>query len=377
MVLARFVDRVIARLKETPVDFGPIVKDGARGSLLHGAAGTALFLHEVARLRGDDEALLLARRWCDLTRTWAAEAPPSEWNDAPYGFMTGEAGLFFVEALLAARGGDHAGVVGAVDGIGRMADGVGERTSRITRPTEYLGGAAGLVALTRELAARLPSAAAYVASRHVLARARARALAIVSARYAEPIAPAQGDPLGFAHGIAGELWALVVERGAADPTVRARLDELAALGEADEEGLVYWPASPGALTIELLGTWCNGIAGHALLWCEVARQTRAEEALARARKCAETVGVLRNGTASICCGHAGQALALERYADLVGDAKTRRRAYSRLTSAARMVEAQASHPESVFVGLWQGALGVALVAMGRLAGERGVVCLGA
>ena len=82
-----------------------------------------------------------------------------------------------------------------------------------------------------------------------------------------------------------------------------------------------------------------------------------------ARKCAESVEVLVNGAPSICCGRAGQAIALQCHAQLTGDANAARRAYARLVGATR-IDAEP------FLPLWQGTLGVALAAMTRLHGEQ-------
>jgi eukaryotic-like serine/threonine-protein kinase len=372
MVLANFVERQIARLKATPVDLAFLAKDGTPGSLLDGGAGVALFLYEVMRLRGDNDVLPLARRWCEVTRAWAVHAKPSQWHGMPDGFMIGEGGLLFVEALLAAEAGDCHGAALAARRIEQLAARHAESAGSTLRPTEYVGGAAGILSLIRELDARLPLNSEYAASRAPLERARACALGVLLARHKDPLAASPRDYLGFAHGIAGELWALAAALGADHAIVSERLAELAALHETDEDGLLYWRPSAESSSVELLGTWCNGMPGHALLWCEVARQTRSLESIELARKCAEAVGVLENAEPSLCCGHAGQAFALQQQAELSGDAIGAKQAHARLVSATRMVDAQG---EVTPLALWQGGLGVALVAMARLSGETGIVCL--
>jgi hypothetical protein len=66
----------------------------------------------------------------------------------------------------------------------------------------------------------------------------------------------------------------------------------------------------------------------------------------------------------MCCGLTGQALALQRFADLAGDARFARRAYERLARAAEIAEPM----RDVLLSLWHGSLGVALVAEQRLHG---------
>jgi hypothetical protein len=73
MRLDRFVDDVVARVKATPVNLSHLGPKAIPGSIFTGAPGVAFFLHEVARLRGDDDLLPLARKWlrawCEVART--------------------------------------------------------------------------------------------------------------------------------------------------------------------------------------------------------------------------------------------------------------------------------------------------------------------
>ncbi len=358
--LARFVEGVVARVAATPVSFAQLAPDAAPGSLLAGASGVALFLHEAAGF-GDDVALaLLARAWCRAARGWANGATSAGWRGSAFGAILGEGGLAHVEALLALRDGDGAEVLAAATRIARA----GERVPELGAfpSTELFAGAAGLARLAASLHARLPVTPDFDAARGVLAGARGRAVDLVLDRYraASPVAP--DALLGFAHGVAGELWSLVTIVGAEHDVVRRRLAELAALRERDEEGLVYWlPAGGGEAT--MLGALCNGMPGHTVLWCEVFAQTRSDAAASLARECAESTDVLRTWIPTLCCGLAGQAVALQRYASVSGDHRFAVRAYARLRRAIRAVDAGEAIP---FLGLWQGALGVAWAAMACL-----------
>ncbi|MGO8992006.1 MAG: lanthionine synthetase LanC family protein [Polyangiaceae bacterium] len=371
MGLAQFVDDVVARLETTPVDLSHLAPEAVPGSIFTGCAGIAFFLHETARLRGRNDLVPLARRWLGAARTWGAAATPPEWNDHPFGVVVGRAGVPYVELLFWAREGDARGVLQAaraIDDVSRDADGAeGER-----RPTELLGGAAGVACAMRDVESRLPAGGEHDEARAVIARVRERETARVMAKYARPIALGPLDPLGFAHGVAGELWALVTLVGASDETVSARLRELQSTKQLDEEGLVYWPTSTGNETPNFLGTWCNGMAGHTLLWCEVARQLGTDASMAFAGQCAESSTILLDVTAGVCCGLAGHAIALARYGAIASDARFKPRAYGRLTSAIR--NAQRGRVTG-FLSLWQGTLGVALVAMRRMAGENGFPCI--
>jgi serine/threonine-protein kinase len=219
------------------------------------------------------------------------------------------------------------------------------------------------VCLARDLAARLPAGAEYEAARATLARVRARAIAAVEVAAASPLS--EGVKLGFAHGAAGRVWSLLPDGGASHPAAVSSLAELSALRETDEEGLVFWPLARDVWELDLVASWCNGTAGHALLWTEIARLTKNTEALELARLSIESLCAMPERVPGICCGLAGHSLALQRYADLTGDAKSARRAYDRLARATAIYEQSGE----ILFNFWQGWMGVALVAMNRLRGE--------
>ena len=370
MALVQFVERVVERLRETPVDLRLLAPEGGPASIFMGGAGVAFFLHETARLQERDELLPLARRWCAAARGWADRSTPQAWSDLPVGFVQGTVGLSYVEALLSVREGDAAQAVLAVERIERAAT----RLSELARPTELFGGAAGIASATQCLEARLPPAAEYDAARTILKALRERMIDRVLRRYRAALDPGANDMLGFAHGIAGELWALAALLGADHAIVRPRLSDLTALSERDDEGLVYWlPRWGQSPDVPMLGTLCNGMAGHTLLWCEVARRTRDAAAIELAGLCARSVTVLVTASPTLCCGLTGQAVALHRYAERSGDRRFTRRADARLGRAIRIVE-QAGD-ETPFLGVWQGVLGIALIAMGRLHGEQAIPCV--
>jgi hypothetical protein len=363
MALAKFVDSVVARVRTTPVDAALLFGE-REGSILSGAAGVALFLHEAARLSGDDSLCVLARQWCEVAREWAERSTARSWGHSPFGLVMGEGGIAYVEALLALRDGERSGVFAAIERIERAAARVGE-TAGGFRPTELFGGAAGIACAVRTLEGRLPAASEYDAARGVLKRVGEKATRLVLARYAGALDPGPDEALGFAHGIAGELWSLVTLVGAGHPVVRARLGELGAVRELDEDDLVYWLPRRGSEETDMLGTLCNGMPGHTLLWCEVARQTRDPAAIELATRCAESTDVLVTRMPTLCCGLAGQALALTRYAELSGDSGAAERAQARLLEAIE----RAWPAELPLLSLWQGLLGIALVCLETLHGK--------
>jgi hypothetical protein len=367
--LADFAEEVVTRVREAPVDFSLLAHDTVPGSLFSGAAGVAFFLLEGARLRNDDALLVPAGKWLDAAGQWAARATSRDWDSSTRGFLFGGAGLAYVEALIAARRGEREAVLAATHRIERMTDRFDDIRADL-RPSELLGGEAGVVCLARDLETRL-AASEHEAARAVMRRVRERAAASVLRVHERGLDAGPRRILGGAHGVGGELWALLVSLGADHAVVRAGLETLAALGQRDEEGLLYWLPSDGAPDFDMLATWCNGVAGHTLLWCECAAQTGRAEWLDLARRSAETLSFLGSDNAGICCGLAGHALVLQRYADVSGDRRYTKRAHARLARAAQTLQRLPDNR----LQLWQGVLGVALVGMKRARGERDFPCI--
>jgi serine/threonine-protein kinase len=376
MALASFADKTVERLRKMRVDLALLSPVAVAGSLFSGAPGVAFFLLEAARLRKEDRLLGPARAWLDAGVAWAETAGRAEWKEIEHGFFIGASGLAYVDALLRAREGDPAGATRAIDRLERGSSSF-EKIRADFRATEVVGGHAGIVLAARDLDARLPAGPEYAGARESLARVRDRAAAALLAAHREPIERDGKERRGFAHGLAGELWTLLAAVGVREPRVAARLAELAALAEEDEEGLVYWLPSRDEADTSFLGTWCNGMAGQTLLWTEVLRLRRTKKAKRLAARSAETLYVLLSANPSVCCGLAGQALALQRYADVAGDPVFDRRAYARLKRAATLVDrAVPGKPGGEFaLSFWQGSLGVALAALARLHHERFVPCL--
>ena len=218
-----------------------------------------------------------------------------------------------VVALLDARAGDAKAVLRALERLG--CESVMQTP---IRRTELYGGAAGLACAALGLEQRLGAMLAPEA-RVILGRILQRARKSLEEAHFGRGARAAPELLGMAHGFAGELWALSALRGPEHEATRARLDELAALRDHDVNGLLFWHPARGARDTSYVATWCHGMTGHSLLWSEVARRSSSRPFARLARRAAESVAVLRAGTPTLCCGLAGQSIALQRYADLSGD----------------------------------------------------------
>ena len=370
MRFERFVNAVLSRVRDCPVELGLLSPDAVPGSLFSGAAGVAFFLYEVGRLRKQDELLDRARLWCAAGRRWANHASLSDWKGHPYGFLIGETGLSYVEVLLSAHRGDVMKVQLAAQCIAEAA--ILHEASHARRPDEFLAGTAGLLCAARDLDARLPRDVIYDAARHTLGRVRNAATAKLLAGCTAPVDPAHDEYLGLAHGVAGQLFALLSVVGASNELLRARLDDVYCQKHVDPDGYLYWFPTGASRATEFLGTWCHGMAGHTLLWCGVAHELRTLESERLALRTAESTFLLLSPNATLCCGLAGQSVALQRYADLANDARFTRRAATRLSQAIRLAE---NTDERSLLHLWKGKIGVALTAAYRQSGERTFPCL--
>jgi hypothetical protein len=175
---------------------------------------------------------------------------------------------------------------------------------------------------------------------------------------AGPIESAQDvKMLGIAHGWGGLVfavlrWARTMQREP-DPAVKSRLQELAMLAEPHGVGL-RWPvrlADP-----VFTDGWCNGSAGHAMLFA-LAHQVFSESGFG---ELAERAAVSASSSASrlgtLCCGQAGIGYSLLAVHRLTGSDVWLQRA----RSAARRASADRSK-HFLRDALYKGGVGVALL----------------
>jgi Lanthionine synthetase C-like protein len=363
MSIARFVDQTVKRLRNTKVDLGLLAPNAVVGSMFSGATGIAFFLYEAARLRNDDALYERAHDWSNAAAHWAKHATKEQWQGSPHGLVNGATGLAYVQALLSAHENDSTGVLRSLSTIERAATSI-DGNAEAMRSTELYGGSAGILCAALSLRARLGDSLGK-SEQATLSRIRRTTTTAVKAAHRRTIP----ERLALAHGCAGELLSLVAAVGPTD-FVSRRLDELAVLHQTDVKGRVFWLSHQSSSDTSMLGSFCSGMAGHVVLWTEVARQTRSKQHARLARQSAESLSVLRTGSPSLCCGLAAQSAAFQQVADLFGDERWARLAYSRISHATSLMSERVT-----VLGLWQGTLGVALVAMKRLAGESGFPCI--
>lgn len=224
--LRTFVDDAVSQVSALPVDVDAFGSGAIAGSLYEGAPGIAHFLHEAYRLSGDEALLERAREWLAAGSAWADREGPQPFADS---LLFGRAGGAFVAATVAHAQNDTAGMASSVHAFADAWRGL-RRLKPV--PTELFAGAAGFLAsshalmtptLPRALVDRL-STVAQEAAHDVLHKVQ--------------MEKETDTQLGFAHGLAGELWALARHGHIHD--VATPWQQLDAVAERDER-YVLWP----------------------------------------------------------------------------------------------------------------------------------------
>ena len=158
--------------------------------------------------------------------------------------------------------------------------------------------------------------------------------------------------MGFAHGYAGSLYAIIASMHSAGlpipNTTEMLLEILQSQGIRSKNGL-YWPIYFG--TTEPVWTgWCHGSAGYILLWLRAARAYENDKYLENAILIGEHIwhNYGKSGP-SVCCGTAGESLSLL----LLGKATGEKKWQNRGLYLARMAVKSNTHfdqPNSLFKG---------------------------
>jgi serine/threonine-protein kinase len=305
-----------------------------RCSLTFGAPGIAYGLLRAAELCGDAELLWAADAWIELAQRHMGEpeaytAPAIDLTRRKIGYASlacAEPGLWFAKSLVRAAVGDSNGASSAVDQF---------LSASKYRPSHHsdvnLGGVGLALAADRLARLRLPAA-------------RRRELREFRDQLIDRAAQARNNRLGFAHGVAGMIFAALTKGELQD--TRKAVAELQKETVMMRRG-VRWPVRFGSSYF--MPGWCNGVAGHLLMWTRLWQLS----GVAEDREMMERVawGVLESVTAmgNVCCGAAGQAIALACFASAAGDPSWRRRA-SAFIESLRPRWPKDDHPQSLFRG---------------------------
>jgi serine/threonine-protein kinase len=305
-----------------------------RCSLTFGAPGIAYGLLRAAELCGDGELLWAADAWLELAERHAAEpeaftAPAIELTRRKIGYASlacAEPGLWFAKGLVRAAAGDS---IGASSAAGRFLATAKHRPSH--HSDLNLGGVGLAVAADRLAGLRLPLA-------------RRRELRDFRDQLIERAWLGRNNRLGFAHGIAGMAFAALT-RGDSRET-REAVAELQKETVMMRRG-IRWPVRFGG-TYFMPG-WCNGVAGHLLMWTRLWQLSGSAEDREMMERGAWGIVESATSMGNVCCGAAGQAIALACFAAATQDPTWRRRA-SAFIESLQPRWPKDDHPQSLFRG---------------------------
>jgi eukaryotic-like serine/threonine-protein kinase len=166
--------------------------------------------------------------------------------------------------------------------------------------------------------------------------------------------------LGIAHGWGGLIFALLRWTRAtdknADPVVAWKLDELASLAQPHRRGL-RWPVYNSNASAMFADGWCNGGAGHAMLFALAHHALPTKRFGEVAERAATSVWSSKMKLGDLCCGQGGIGYAMAALYRLTGSAVWLKRAHA----AARRAAADRSK-HFLRDALYKGAVGIAVLA---------------
>lgn len=314
---ARVVHRMLDDLSRP--DATKNIRHTPTASIAFGAAGISIAFYRLALLRDDAELLSTAAKWSLAARGERRRArglyDGDELVRGTFGhraFYYGTSGLDVTEALVAAAMGDFMTLRDATRRLAGLPERAGDTLDCV------LGVPGTLIGLAHLLEA-IPEHG--LVDRSIVERAGRDCARAVTDRLQRRRAIADERRfvnLGVAHGWAGALYSLMRWHRASGsplpPSIRGRLDELAALAEPTDRGLRWpWRDARGdarAASYYMPG-WCNGSAGFVHLWTLAHSIFRDPRHLEIAEGAAwDAYDDSEDSVYDLCCGRGGRAYAL-------------------------------------------------------------------
>ena len=344
---------------------GDALRDGPANapvaSINYGAGGIAYAIYRIAQRRRDPHLLALADAWSQKAFALSANEkafydPDLEIEPSTVGEISlfhSASGLQCVRALVSIAMGDPTGANRAIQSFVAQSRGPCDRFDLTLGKASLLIGCA-------ELMEAMPIAW-FFDVQAVRLRGEEIAGELVTLLRSEQMAKSTIiSALGVAHGWSGLIFALLRWARAigkeADPILVAKLDELASLAEPHGGGL-RWPVRNVNFTPSFMEGWCNGTAGHGMLFAlahDVLGTGRFGEIAERAAMSA-WASEMQHGT--LCCGLGGIGYAFAAVHRLTGSDMWLHRAHA----AARRAAADSSK-HFLRDALYKGAVGVAVLA---------------
>ena len=344
---------------------GSALRDGLAGSpfasINYGAAGIAYFIYSIGRQRQEPHLLTLADIWTQ--RAFALSTHPEAFYKSEIEIDRGTvgevslfhsiSGLFCVRALVGIAMGDVGGANTAIQSFI-------ERSHGPCANLDLTLGKGSLLAGCAELVEALP-VPWLIDTEPVRARGdeiAAELMALIRSAIANP---ATIQTLGIAHGWAGYIFVLLrwarATGGEIDPLLVVALDELAALAEPHGPG-VRWPIrTRTAAAPSYMEGWCNGTAGHAMLFAFAHDILQVGSYGELAERAAIGAWATESQLGTLCCGLGGISYALLAAYRLSGSELWLERAR---TIARRAASDSSEH--FLRDSLYKGGVGVALLA---------------
>jgi eukaryotic-like serine/threonine-protein kinase len=315
-------------------------------SIADGASGIAYALSRTAELLHDSELLLAANAWiaaaeqhASSKRAFVSSMRGSTGRRIRFASIVFcEPGLFYVKSIICSRMRDLTGADTAARRFLKLAK------SRLSPIADLHLGGLGLALAAKHLT----SLASSPGLRSELSNFSRRIVRNAWAKTGVAIRPNQ--LLGFAHGAAGQVFTTYAcgEQKIASPLIQQLRETAISFQKAP-----IWPVRAGSH--HFWPGWCNGLAGHLLMWAKVWQHSHANDDRELLDRLASGVWKYRMQPGSICCGAAGQAIALASFSSAVGDARLKRRTVDWLHSL-RPRWSKGAPAQSLF----QGKLGLLL-----------------
>ena len=359
ITIREFINRTISVIRSAGPDkafeHSPLSKTG----LFYGAGGVAYFLLEASRTMRDPELMRDADRFCSFAEAKPNSPSPGRQEkslakpllNVGRSICAGSGGVGYTRALLAASMGVPDGVSAGIDRFTEAWSGTEALGDDM--PVELHLGAAGFTFAATDLLQRVTDLAP--ADRDALALVKKQSATRLVASLEQPFTE-RADGVGMAHGVAGPLYACL--RASAAPEIIARrMDEFIDLA-IDQPPLIQWPSALDTRQLaDLPMSFCAGLSGVLTLLCAAAKALRSEHIAEYAARAASMLRKLPAVAPGICCGAAGQAVAVSHYAAISGCSTSSRWARSQVRWAAEASSSQSP------VNLWHGSSGVALAAL--------------
>ncbi|NYJ74883.1 lanthionine synthetase LanC family protein [Allobranchiibius huperziae] len=325
-------------------------------SVNYGAAGVAYALIHVARAQSEPELLEAATWWLDVAQHDQGR-PDAFYADGLEPGMIGRISPFHTGSGLAVVGARLSHATGDVQGHRRWLATYRDRIRHPTRnPDSTLGRSSVVLGACQALIGADPT---WPEVRQL--EDDVSALLDQVWRDLGPLSSL--EYLGVAHGWAGILYASLLWSDTASWALpedfHSRLQDLASCAEGLGRGAT-WPVFSALDRPDTWWGWCNGQAGHVMLWA-LAYTVLGDERWRRlATSAAWSVVDAPVGVSSLCCGCAGEIYALLSAYRCTGDASWHARAVDKAHQAS--VDAVLASDAPTPLSLYKGDTGLAILA---------------